>query len=144
MTIEFRSDGTTDSLTHLLAPSCFLDNLQAAYSQACRKGDALTIISLRINLHGYTSVPIHSAIMVAMAREVKSKLRAIDFAGRISETGFWICVHGDLPDAQAVAERIVGITPRVWTVQFIRLGGEDGIVEPFEDWIGRVDQVHYD
>jgi len=139
--VEFSNDGITDSLTGAPAPKIFLDNLEREIAKSKRKYQAISIITVKLNLETNRNQKLkkksvnRSSIsqkqkmdllvndwkfekeLAEVGRHLKSKMRSGDFYSRFAENGFWICIQGDINDAKKASERFSLDISRINRVQ---------------------------
>ena len=130
--VEFSNNGITDSLTDAPAPKIFLDNLAREIAKSKRKFQAISIVTVQLNRINSSPNTIGAnrdkksliastqkddleirskrnkedeKVLVSLGLCLKSKMRSGDFYSRFAETGFWVCIQGDLVDAMKTSER---------------------------------------
>ena len=87
--IEFENDGVTDSLTGVMSPSLFHENLKREISRAGRQDYDLAVISISIKPRNFQSVSLLQEELIKIANTLREQLRGGDFFTRISDLGFW-------------------------------------------------------
>ena len=159
--IEFRNNGVIDSLTHAPAPAIFLRNLEREFARAKRLAHPelsthsqteskwtdshISIISLRWEppkIIESADCEYIEAQMVAMARSIVKLLRGDEFFSRISETGYWIFVHGNSASASRLSERILE-QPQVNHAEWSSTAIEWSRGISLHTWIRHVDEIHF-
>jgi GGDEF domain-containing protein len=107
--IEFVNNGILDSLTGSPAQSVFLKQLKQAVSRANRSGQALCIVTLRLSNNFAKSNSSETSgkafDLIAISQILKGSIRGGDFYTRMSQLGFWVCLQGDLAEAEVAIKR---------------------------------------
>ncbi len=107
---KFNNNGLLDSLTGTPAPKIFLDNLSREIARSRRKFQALSIMTIKI-IPPDNSLKIESAAesynhnLIAAGQVIKSQMRSGDFFARIADDGFWVCLQGNIEDAEKTSSR---------------------------------------
>lgn len=134
--VEFSNNGIIDSLTGSPAPKLFLDNLAREIAKSKRKFQAISIVTVKVILETNYSQASSKVLtrnplqvyeralgvgtrnrekattrefekeLITVGLNLKSKIRRGDFYSRFAENGFWICIQGDISDAEKTSERI--------------------------------------
>ena len=136
--IEFQSDGLRDSLTMAMAPELFYENLKREIAATKRLAQELVIVSLVLHTAEFASNAAFQEALIGIAHGLRTGLRGEDFFTRISDVGFWVLLRADQRDASAIIER--------WN-----LPNQDQITSAvvpradleYQEWIPRVDQIHF-
>lgn len=118
--VEFSNNGALDTLTGTPAPKVFFDNLAREISKSKRKFQPISIVTVQVlsdsNLVAANKVlqdknkvnqsgSTYEKKLISIGGVIKSSVRGGDFYSRIADDGFWICLQGDLVDAQKAADR---------------------------------------
>jgi len=136
--VEFQSDGSADSLTASMSPALFHENVKREIATAAREVRELTVVALALQPVGLASVAAFQAALIEIAFALKSGLRGGDFFARISDSGFWVLLRTDESGAAVVIDRldlphhdnlIINIVARKYS--------------GYDEWIERIDQLHF-
>jgi GGDEF domain-containing protein len=112
--IEFSNNGVSDSLTGAPAPKTFFDNLAREISQSRRNSQSIAIVTIKLlekneeaaqpkNLK--SSNLLFEKQLALVSNTIKTNMRGGDFYSRMAENGFWLCLQGNLGEANSTAER---------------------------------------
>jgi GGDEF domain-containing protein len=112
--IEFSNNGVSDSLTGAPAPKTFFDNLAREISQSRRNSQSIAIVTIKLlqkneeaaqpnNLK--SSNLLFEKQLALLSNTIKTNMRGGDFYSRMAENGFWLCLQGNLGEANSTAER---------------------------------------
>ena len=144
--IEFANNGILDSLTGSPAQSVFLKQLSQAISRTDRSGADLSILTLRISKDiarvKSDEIKDRSLDLIAIAQILKSSIRGGDFYTRMSQIGFWICLHGDSSEAEAAVKRLRdGLDGLKSAVTFEIFERNKSV--PLASWIDEIDKSYF-
>jgi GGDEF domain-containing protein len=127
--IEFSNNGVSDSLTGAPAPKIFFDNLAREISQSRRRPQSIAIITIKLLQENEEAKPLKNSKqnnttvkdlklkdlkstnlffekqLAIVSNTIKTNMRGGDFYSRIAEDGFWLCLQGNLAEANSTAER---------------------------------------
>jgi GGDEF domain-containing protein len=127
--IEFSNNGVSDSLTGAPAPKTFFDNLAREISQSRRHPQSIAIITIKLLQENEEAKPLKNSKqnnttvkdlklkdlkstnlffekqLAIVSNTIKTNMRGGDFYSRIAEDGFWLCLQGNLAEANSTAER---------------------------------------
>ena len=137
-TIEFENDGVTDSLTGVMAPSLFHENLKREISRAGRQDYDLAVISISVKPRNFQSVSLLQEELIKIADTLREQLRGGDFFTRISDLGFWVLLQVDESETDAVIHRL-GLPNQKDRDIYVLARKKDG----YDEWIKRIDLVHF-
>ena len=135
--IEFASDGVSDSLTLTMSPAIFHENLKREIASAKRDGNDLSVLSIRLLPENYQSIEAFEEALIAIAFTLRTKLRGGDFFARISDSGFWVLLRGDVSDKGALLERL-DLASHDLESYIVARKYQDAT-----QWIERIDQIHF-
>jgi len=136
--IEFENDGITDSLTGVMAPSLFHENLKREISRAGRQDYDLAVISISVKPRNFQSVSLLQEELIKIADTLREQLRGGDFFTRISDLGFWALLQADESETDAVIHRL-GLPNQKDLDIYVLARKKDG----YDEWIKRIDLVHF-
>ena len=136
--IEFENDGVTDSLTGVMSPSLFHENLKREISRAGRQDYDLAVISISIKPRNFQSVSLLQEELIKIANTLCEQLRGGDFFTRISDLGFWVLLQVDESETDAVIHRL-GLPNQKDLDIYVLARKKDG----YDEWIKRIDLVHF-
>ncbi|MEJ6577284.1 MAG: hypothetical protein HQ476_01595 [SAR202 cluster bacterium] len=106
--IEFSNNGLIDSVSGSPAPRIFIDNLVREVARSNRSHQAFSITTIKIANHLEITASNYGQFLentILVNRALKANLRAGDFYSRFADTGFWICINGDLAEAEFAVAR---------------------------------------
>ena len=170
--IEFSNNGVSDSLTGAPAPKIFFDNLAREISQSRRRPQSIAIITIKLLQENEEAKPLKNSKqnnttvkdlkledlkstnlffekqLAIVSNTIKTNMRGGDFYSRIAEDGFWLCLQGNLAEANSTAERFeakildklkqpnrkvrVEVTSTEWSANL-----------DSNFWIGEIDQKYF-
>jgi GGDEF domain-containing protein len=136
--IEFENDGVTDSLTGVMSPSLFHENLKREISRAGRQDYDLAVISISVKPRNFKSVSLLQEELIKIADTLREQLRGGDFFTRISDLGFWALLQVDESETDAVIARL-GLPNQKDLDIYVLARKKDG----YDEWIKRIDLVHF-
>jgi GGDEF domain-containing protein len=137
-TIEFENDGVTDSLTGVMSPSLFHENLKREIARASRQDHDLAVISISVKPRNFQSVSLLQEELIRVAERLHGQLRGGDFFARISDLGFWALLRVDESETDAVIQRL-GLPNQKDLDIYVVARKKDG----YDEWIKRIDLVHF-
>ena len=150
--IEFANNGILDSLTGSPAQSVFLKQLRQAISRTDRSGAALSILTLRLSKDlrllkdiarvKSDEIKDRSLDLIAIAQILKSSIRGGDFYTRMSQFGFWICLHGDSSEAEAAVKRFRDGLDGLKSAVTFEIFERDKSA-PLASWIDEIDKSYF-
>jgi GGDEF domain-containing protein len=122
--IEFSNNGVFDSLTGAPAPKTFFDNLAREISQSRRRFQPIAVITIKLLQENEKAKPLKNSKqgsttakdskstnllfekqLAIMSNTIKTNMRGGDFYSRMAEDGFWLCLQGNLAEANSTAGR---------------------------------------
>jgi len=136
--IEFENDGITDSLTGVMSPSLFHENLKREIARAGRQDHDLAVISISVQPRNFHSVSLLQKELIRIADTLREQLRGGDFFTRISDLGFWALLRADESETDAVIHRL-GLPNQKDLDIYVLARKKDG----YDEWIKRIDLVHF-
>ena len=136
--IEFENDGVTDSLTGVMSPSLFHENLKREISRAGRQDHGLAVISISVKPRNFQSVSLLQEELIRIADTLREQLRGGDFFTRISDLGFWALLRADESETDAVIHRL-GLPNQKDLDIYVLARKKDA----YDEWIKRIDLVHF-
>jgi GGDEF domain-containing protein len=96
--IEFANNGILDSLTGAPAQSVFMTQLRQAISRTDRSGEKLCILTFKFNDGKNATENLDltksTSALISISQILNTSLRGGDFFTRMSQLGFWVCLHG--------------------------------------------------
>jgi GGDEF domain-containing protein len=90
----------TDAATGLYTPEYMLDQLRLSLARVARSRDSVTIVIFELD------PPADDAGFCLLAQTIRPLVRESDILGRMSEEQLLLVVHGDLPCASCLTDRV--------------------------------------
>lgn len=106
--IEFSNNGLIDSVSGSPAPRIFIDNLMREVARSNRSHQAFSITTVKIAKYLEITASNYGQFLentLLVNRALKANLRAGDFYSRFADIGFWICINGNLTEAEFARTR---------------------------------------
>lgn len=136
--VEFRNDGSTDSLTQSMSPALFHEALKREIASAKRDERELAILTIAVRPEDFSSVANFQEELIQVAFALREGLRGGDFFARISDRGFWALLRTSELNAQVVVDRL-DLPRRDSLVRQVVARKYDELSE----WIERVDLLYF-
>ena len=136
--IEFRSDGSKDSLTSSMSPELFHAALKREISAAKRDERELAILTIALRPQEFASLSLFQEELIQVAFALEQGLRGGDFFARISDRGFWALLRTSASNGQLVVDRLDlprhdSLTTRLVARKY----------DEYPAWIDRIDQLFF-
>ena len=136
--IEFRSDGSKDSLTSSMSPELFHAALKREISAAKRDERELAILTIALRPQEFASLSLFQEELIQVAFALEQGLRGGDFFARISDRGFWALLRTSASNGQLVVDRLDLPRHDSLTTKIVARKYDE-----YSEWIERVDQLFF-
>ena len=136
--IEFTNDGLRDSLTLVMSPELFHQNLLREIAAAKRSGWQLVLTSLTLRTDSFETAATFHEALIEIAFALTHGVRGEEFFARVSDNGFWLLLRSDSAAVPGILERLK--LPHLEEISIASVVRDE---MNYQEWIQRVDQIHF-